>query len=178
MYIHINSTYRQKKEFHLYPNIYVPLGGHLRNYIEFIEAGSLKRINNHIKTIWYCELSRNIGSRPVGTIYSTPATTLLTRWALMAMYSALACGHHRLLTEQMLIILSPIRAWNGRPINELAIISRQRQLKSHFAGLINTIFQAAFSNAFSWMKMYTFRSRFHWSLFPRVHLIMFQHWFR
>ena len=40
-YIHNSSTYRQKKEFHLYPNIYVPLGGHQRNYIEFIEAGSL-----------------------------------------------------------------------------------------------------------------------------------------
>ena len=29
------------KEFHLYPNIYVPLGGHQRNYFEFIEAGSV-----------------------------------------------------------------------------------------------------------------------------------------
>ena len=27
-----------------------------------------------------------------------------------------------------------------------------------------------FSNAFSWMKIYKFRSRFHWSLFPRVQL--------
>ena len=30
----------------------------------------------------------------------------------------------------------------------------------------------------SWMKMNKFRLRFHWSLFPRVHLIIFQHWFR
>ena len=35
-----------------------------------------------------------------------------------------------------------------------------------------------FSNAFSWMKMYKFRSRFHWSLFPWVNLAIFQHWFR
>ena len=30
------------------------------------------------------------------------------------------------------------------------------------------IFQTTFSNAFSWMKMFKFRLRFHWSLFPRV----------
>ena len=35
------------------------------------------------------------------------------------------------------------------------------------------IFQT-FSNAFSWMKMYLFRLRFHWSLFPRVHWTIFQ----
>ena len=40
------------------------------------------------------------------------------------------------------------------------------------------IFQTTFSNAFSWMKMFKFRLRFHWSLFPRVQLIILQHWFR
>ena len=40
------------------------------------------------------------------------------------------------------------------------------------------IFQTTFSNAFSWMKMYEFRLRFHWSLFPRVQLTIFQHLFR
>ena len=37
-----------------------------------------------------------------------------------------------------------------------------------------TIFQTAFSNAFSWMKMYKFPLRFNWSLFPRVQLTIFQ----
>ena len=37
-----------------------------------------------------------------------------------------------------------------------------------------TIFQTAFSNAFSWMKMYKFLLRFLWSLFPRVQLTIFQ----
>ena len=36
------------------------------------------------------------------------------------------------------------------------------------------IFQTTFSNAFSWMKMFKFRLRFHWSLFPRVQLTIFQ----
>ena len=40
------------------------------------------------------------------------------------------------------------------------------------------IFQTTFSNAFSWMKMYRFRLRFHWSLFPRGQLTVFRHWFR
>ena len=40
------------------------------------------------------------------------------------------------------------------------------------------MFQATFSNAFSWMKMFKFRLRFHCSLFPRIKLTIFQHWFR
>ena len=38
--------------------------------------------------------------------------------------------------------------------------------------------QTTFSYAFSWMKMLEFRFRFHWSLFLRVQLTIFQHWFR
>ena len=30
----------------------------------------------------------------------------------------------------------------------------------------------------SWMKMYTLRLKFHWSLFPRVQSTIFKHWFR
>ena len=40
------------------------------------------------------------------------------------------------------------------------------------------IFRTTFSNAFSWMKIYEFRLRFHWNLFLRVQLTIFQHWFR
>ena len=39
------------------------------------------------------------------------------------------------------------------------------------------ISQTTFSNAFSWMKMYEFRLKFHWSLFVRVQLTIYQHWF-
>ena len=37
------------------------------------------------------------------------------------------------------------------------------------------ISQTIFSSAFSWMKMYEFRLRFHWNLFPRVQFTIFQH---
>ena len=40
-----------------------------------------------------------------------------------------------------------------------------------------TIFQTTYSNAFSWMKIYEFWFKCHWSLLPRVQLIIFQHWF-
>ena len=38
--------------------------------------------------------------------------------------------------------------------------------------------QTTLSNAFSWMKMLEFRLRVHWSLFLRVQLTIFLHWFR
>ena len=38
--------------------------------------------------------------------------------------------------------------------------------------------QTTFSNAFSLMKIYEFRLRFHWNLFLRFELKIFQHWFR
>ena len=40
------------------------------------------------------------------------------------------------------------------------------------------IFQTTFSSAFSWMKKYEFRLRFHWNLFLGVQLTISQHWFR
>ena len=40
------------------------------------------------------------------------------------------------------------------------------------------ISQTTLSNAFSCLKMYEFRSRFHWNLFLRFELTIFHHWFR
>ena len=43
---------------------------------------------------------------------------------------------------------------------------------------MDAILQTTFSSAFSWMKMFEFRLKFHLSLFPRVQLTIFQHCFR
>ena len=43
---------------------------------------------------------------------------------------------------------------------------------------IAAIFQTTFPNAFSWMKLCEFWLRFHWSLFLRVQLTIFRHWFK
>ena len=40
------------------------------------------------------------------------------------------------------------------------------------------IFQTTFSKAFFWMKIYGCRLLFHWNLFLRVELTIFQYWFR
>ena len=42
----------------------------------------------------------------------------------------------------------------------------------------DAISQTTFSNAFSWMKLLEFWLKFHWNLFLRVQLTIFQHWFR
>ena len=43
---------------------------------------------------------------------------------------------------------------------------------------MDAISQTTFSSAFCWTKMFEFRIKFHWSLFLRVQLTIFQHWFR
>ena len=43
---------------------------------------------------------------------------------------------------------------------------------------MDAISQTTFSNAFSWMKMFEFQLKFHWSLFLGVQLTIFQHWLR
>ena len=43
---------------------------------------------------------------------------------------------------------------------------------------MDAISQTTFSDAFSWMKMFEYRLKCHWSLFLRVQLTIFQRWFR
>ena len=42
---------------------------------------------------------------------------------------------------------------------------------------MNNISQTTLSNAFSWMKILEFQIKFHWSLFLKALLTIFQHWF-
>ena len=52
-------------------------------------------------------------------------------------------------------------------------------LKTHWGrSKMADIFQTTFSNGYSWMKKCEFRLKFHWSLFLRVLLTIFHHWFR
>ena len=43
---------------------------------------------------------------------------------------------------------------------------------------IATVLQTTFSKSFSWIKIVLFWLKFHWTLFPRVQLILNQHLFR
>ena len=64
-------------------------------------------------------------------------------------------------------------------INPLRHYNAQASVLIHWGrDKMDAISQTTFSNAFSWMKMHEFRLRFHWSLFLRFELTIFQHWFR
>ena len=70
--------------------------------------------------------------------------------------------------------------WLRHMINDPAKYCMERSIMLTHWGRdkMAAIFQTTFSNAFSWMKMYEFRLKFHCRLFLRVQLTIFQHWFR
>ena len=66
--------------------------------------------------------------------------------------------------------------WDNQRVTPIAM--REYALTHWGRDKIHTISQTTFSSEFSWMKMHEFRLIFHWSLFLRVPLTIFQHWFR
>ena len=65
--------------------------------------------------------------------------------------------------------------WLSQAITKSNIL---RKLTHWGRDKMDAISQKTFSSAFSWMKMFEFRLKFRWSLFLRVQLTIFQHWFR
>ena len=59
-----------------------------------------------------------------------------------------------------------------------AILFRGHALTHWGRDKMEAISQTTYSNAFSWLRMYEFRLKFHWSLFPRIQLTIFHFWFR
>ena len=58
-----------------------------------------------------------------------------------------------------------------------AYVDLQRTLTHWDRDKMDAISQTAFWSAFSWMKIVEFRLKFHGSLFLRVQMTIFQHWF-
>ena len=59
----------------------------------------------------------------------------------------------------------------------LPLITALRKELTHWGReKMDAISQTTFSSAFSWMKMFEFQLRYHWSLFLNVQLTIFQHW--
>ena len=103
----------------------------------------------------------------------------------------------RLILETLRYICHTLQYWLGWPICAychnisrkpvqprllmpwlLADITEHHDIITHWAWRkIATISQMTFSNGFSWIEIYIFRLRYHSSLFPRVQLTIFQHWF-
>ena len=63
-------------------------------------------------------------------------------------------------------------------IHTAGLYCKARSLLTHWGrDKMAAIFQTTFSDAFSWIKIYELRLIFHWVLFLRVQLTIFQHWF-
>ena len=97
--------------------------------------------------------------RPVGAVYD-PQHNACNKYV---------CGASKLYEIHWVIRASlSFNAWIGS-LSKLNTF-RPRQM--------DAISQTTFSNGFSWMKIFEFWLKFHWSLFPRIQLIIFHHWSR
>ena len=68
--------------------------------------------------------------------------------------------------------------WSLDDFNVIYISNFYSEFNILRPGQMDAISQTTFSNAFSWMEMFEFRLKCHWSLCPRVQLTIFQQWFR
>ena len=64
------------------------------------------------------------------------------------------------------------------PCGESTVVHAEQALTHWGRDKMAAFSQMTLSNAFSWMKILEFWLKFHWSLFLRVQLTIFQHWFR
>ena len=141
-----------------------------------------------------------------GSHYWTENTWLYFMWFCIAfLYVGLTNHDHIHGLSHIILVVNTIKLiWNGAKSNILkrvvilvvnspicvCFVNFARIITSSYGLLLcqcltcwgrdkmAAILQTAFSNAFSWMKMYEFLLKFLWSLFPRVQLTLIQHWFR
>ena len=73
-----------------------------------------------------------------------------------------------------------ITVWlfNIQPISFNSLLTLASRFTHRGRYKMAAISQTTVSNAFPWMKMFGFRLKFHWSVFPRAQLTIFRHWFR
>ena len=84
---------------------------------------------------------------------------------------------HGMMNPQMMIKEMIITHWHCL-IWSIYVMVMTSQLTHWGRDKMDAISQTTFSNAFSWMKMFVYRLKFHWNLFLRVQLTIFRHWFR
>ena len=95
---------------------------------------------------------------------------ILTHIGLVTPYSILGLGQHSLSHGLMADTWTNVTLWSARSCGINLTHWGQDKMAA--------IFQTTFWNALSWMNVYRFLLRFHWSLFPGVQITIFQHWFR
>ena len=144
--------------------------------LKFVPKGPIDNISALVEIMAWRQIGAKILSQPMLTRF-TVAYTCSTRgrwvnssWPSYAMWlqrSGSSQSSTKPLPESMLTYHKG-GLWHSLD-NNLTHWTRNK---------LYTISQTTFSNAFSWMKTNEFRLRFHWTLFLRVQLTMFQHWFR
>ena len=91
-----------------------------------------------------------------------------------------------ILNRRSVLWLVHAMAWcllSIRPVPESMITYHPCDSEEHVFNTLrprqmDAISQTTFWNAFSWMKMFEFRLKFHWGVFLRFQLTLFQHWYR
>ena len=108
------------------------------------------------------------------TLWPSDATWLhRTRSILVQVMACWSGGiYPKAISREMLKVLPRLPSW--RPVYQVTAVHLTHWGRDQMAD----IFQTTFSYAFSWMKIYEFCSRFHWSLFRMFQLTIPQHWFR
>ena len=95
--------------------------------------------------------------------------------------------YSRILPIYLLTLTNTPQKYSIIQCYEVLSIANERTMKNMGGGItrishwgrdeMDAIFKT-YSNAFFLIKIYNFWLRFHWTLFPRVQLPMFQNWFR
>ena len=91
--------------------------------------------------------------------------------------SQVVCGIH-LRTISQEVLMNFIHVFQNCTFQITTIYPRGQWVNTLRPRQMDAISQTTYSSAFSWMKMFEFRLKFHWSLFPRIQLTIFQQWFR
>ena len=155
----VNSTHKgQWRGALMFSSICARINGWANNG----EAGDLRRYRVHCDVIVMTQFT----SQDDGLLF------ILTEMCYQYKETSLK-GHTK--SNQVKHPQNPLNFLVGGAIREL---QPSKSLTHWGRDKMDAISQRAFSNVFSWMKMFEFRLKFHWSLFLRVQLTIFQHWFR
>ena len=120
-----------------------------------------------------CTYHSNKDVLPCAILCNDPLIGIWIKWHINYHLNCDAAVISGMYPSAYIIYVSSVSAANWRFRDQ-----RHQHLTHWRRDKMAAIFQTKFSNAFFWMKIYTFRLRCHWILFPSVQLTIFQHWFR
>ena len=156
-----------------------------RSFDVFFHLCLNKRLNKHSWGWWFEASSRPLWRHCDKSLgYYLPASPQVPSWTRLPLIECLWHGGLYIYIRTYITVnymLCKILAWLWAFCKDI-----KADMHGHFLNNINTlrprqmdaISQMTFSNVFSWMKMFDFRLKFHWSLNPMVQLTIFQQWFR